>query len=95
VKQVTKKKRTGRAPAAPKRRGPVPYDIRIRVVQSVMRGATYADAAVAFGLSTACVQKFMALFRSGGVEALRLTHQKGIVEMDDKHAGDESAVVVL
>lgn len=94
---MAKKKRTGRAPAAPKRRGPVPYDIRIRVVQSVMRGATYADAAVAFGLSTACVQKFMALFRSGGLEALRLTPTEAQVagRKKGKKRPQHEAVVAL
>lgn len=94
---MAKKKRTGRTPAAPKWRGPVPYDIRVRIVQSVMRGATYADAAVAFGLSTAGVQKFMALFRSGGLEALRLTPTEAQVNgrKKGKKRPQHEAVVAL
>lgn len=55
------------SPAAEqKRKGQVPYAVRVRIIQTVMRGATHADAAVAFGVSTAVVQKFLGLFRSGG-----------------------------
>jgi transposase InsO family protein len=50
----------------------VPYDIRVRIVQAVMRGTRQADVAVAFGVSVAVIQKFMTLFDSGGMEALRL-----------------------
>jgi transposase InsO family protein len=67
-----KKRKSGRTPHdVPKSHGPVPYPVRIRIVQAVMRGATQADAAVAFGVSMAVVHKFLALFRAGGVEALR------------------------
>jgi transposase len=55
-----------------KRNGPVPFDIRVRIIQAVMRGTTHTDAAVAFGVSPAVVQKFVGLFESGGIEALRL-----------------------
>jgi transposase InsO family protein len=69
---VKKKQKRGRAPHnIRKARGVVPFEVRLRIVQTVMRGATHADAAVAFGVSTAVIQKFMALFRAGGVEALR------------------------
>ena len=54
------------------RNGPVPYDVRLRIVQAVMRGAKHNDVAVAFGVSPAVVQKFMGLFHAGGVDALRL-----------------------
>jgi transposase InsO family protein len=75
----------------------VPYDIRIRIVQSVMRGATYADAAVAFGVSTAAVQKFMALFGSGGIDALRLTPTEAQVNgrKNRKKRPQHEAVVAL
>lgn len=65
-----KKKAQATKVDAPKRHGPVPLEVRKRIVQAVMRGATHADAAIVFGVSTAVVQKFMGLFRSGGLEAL-------------------------
>ncbi len=54
-----------------KRNGPVPFDVRVRIIQAVMRGTKYADVAVAFGVSMPAVQKFVALFDSGGFDALR------------------------
>src|SRR5262245_40563015 len=53
------------------RGGPLPYDVRLRIVQTVKRGSKQADVAVAFGVSLGAVQKFVALFEQGGVEALR------------------------
>ena len=60
-----------------KRNGPVPFEVRVRIVQAVMRGTKHTDAAVAFGVSPAVVQKFMGLFESGGVDALRLRPSRG------------------
>ncbi len=51
--------------------GPVSFEVRLRMVREVLRGASQLDVATAFGVSGATVQKFMALYRSGGVEALR------------------------
>ena len=59
------------------RKGQVPYPVRVRIVQAVMRGTRHTDAAVAFGVSTAVVQKFMALFQSGGMDALQPKHHDG------------------
>lgn len=67
---MTTRKRKKKAEEPDKRKGLVPYAIRVRIVQAVMRGSTHADAAVAFGVSTGVIQKFMALFHSGGMEAL-------------------------
>jgi transposase InsO family protein len=70
-----KRKRRGHQPTEAelvKRNGPVPFDIRVRIIQAVMRGTKHNDVAVAFGVSPAVVQKFVGLFESGGIEALRL-----------------------
>jgi transposase InsO family protein len=85
---VKKKRKKGRAPYnIRKARGVVPFEVRLRIVQTVMRGATHADAAVAFGVSTAVIQKFMALFRAGGVEALRQLPTEAQVEGRKKRTG--------
>jgi transposase InsO family protein len=67
---VAKRTKKPKLPETAKRKGQVPYAVRVRIVQAVMRGATHADAAVAFGVSTAVVQKFVGLFHAGGIEAL-------------------------
>jgi transposase len=69
---VAKKKRKRQPEDVIKRNGPVPYDVRVRIIQAVMRGTKYPDAAAAFGVSTAAVQKFVGLFEHGGMDALRL-----------------------
>jgi transposase InsO family protein len=68
---VPKKKRKQKAEESIKRKGQIPYPVRVRIVQAVMRGSSHADASVAFGVSTAVISKFIALFSRGGVEALR------------------------
>lgn len=68
---MAKKKQKKRPEEQFKRAGPVPFEIRVRIVQAVMRGAEQADVAVAFGVSVAAVQKYVALFGKGGIEALR------------------------
>jgi transposase InsO family protein len=73
---VPNKKQKQIAEPVRKRNGPVPYDVRVRIVQAVMRGTRQADVAVAFGVSVAVIQKFLTLFDSGGMEALRL-NQRG------------------
>jgi transposase InsO family protein len=76
--QVTKKQRKTKPEEAIRKKGQVPYEVRVRIVQAVMRGTKFADTAVAFGVSTAVIQKFMALFHAGGMEALRpLRHDGG------------------
>ena len=73
---MSKKKRQGgaRAPTPPPapRRGPVPYDVRVRIVREVLRGGHQLDVALAFGVSQAAVQKYLGLYRKGGLDALRL-----------------------
>jgi transposase-like protein len=66
-----KKKRQDKKPAVTGKAGPVPYEVRLRIVREALRGARLSDVALAFGISTAAVQKYLGLFRSGGVEALR------------------------
>ena len=66
-----RKKKRQREEKAPKRRGTVPYEVRIRIVQAVLRGMKQADVAVGFGISVAAVQKFLRMFEAGGAEALR------------------------
>ena len=70
-----------------KKKGVVPYPVRVRIVQAVMRGNTHADAAVAFGVSTGVIQKFMALFQRGGIEALQpRAHDGGAATKRKKRA---------
>jgi transposase InsO family protein len=45
--------------------------VRLRIVREVLHGANQVDVALAFGLSTAAVQKYLTLYRHGGVDALR------------------------
>jgi transposase InsO family protein len=59
------------ATAPPVRAGTVPFEVRLRIVQAVMRGTSHDDAATVFGVSTPAVSKYMRLFQHGGVEALR------------------------
>jgi transposase InsO family protein len=73
VKQVSKKKKKKAPEERIKRNGPVPFEVRVRIIQAVMRGTRYSDVAVGFGVSMAVVQKFVAMFESGGIDALRLT----------------------
>jgi transposase InsO family protein len=84
---VAKKKQRPKGEEPLKRKGQVPYPIRVRIVQAVMRGSTHSDTAVAFGVSTAVIQKFMALFHSGGMDALRpLKHDGGAATKRKKRA---------
>ena len=69
---MAKKKRQSKSEEPRKRNGPVPFDVRVRIIQAVMRGTKHSDVAVAFGVSTAVIQKFVALFESGGMDALKL-----------------------
>lgn len=70
TKKSRNKDKAAEKTAALKRHGPVPYEVRVRIVQAVMRGTKHADVAVGFGVSVAAVQKFVGLFQSGGAEAL-------------------------
>ena len=68
---MTKKKPTGKPPAVRRTKGPVPYDMRVRIVREVLRGSGQVDVAMAFGISHAAVQKYMGLYRRGGLDALK------------------------
>jgi transposase InsO family protein len=68
---VAKKKQKQKVEETIQRKGQVPYPVRVRIIQAVMRGSSHADVAVAFGVSTAVISKFIRLFNSGGMEALR------------------------
>ena len=65
-KKLTKERGTGLV-----RGGPVPLEVRLKIVQAAKRGMRHADVAMGFGVSIAAVTKFLALFEAGGVEALR------------------------
>jgi transposase InsO family protein len=67
------KKKKQKQPKLRKVMGTVPYEIRLRIVQAVLRGMKLVDVAVGFGVSVATVQKYSALFNSGGADALRPT----------------------
>lgn len=68
---MTKKKPTGKAPGGRRTKGPVPYEMRVRIVREVLRGSGQVDVAVAFGISHAAVQKYVGLYRRGGMDALK------------------------
>lgn len=68
---MSKKKRQKKASAKTRRAGPVPYEVRLRVVREVLSGGNQLDVALAFGISHGAVQKYMQLFRHGGLEALK------------------------
>src|SRR6187402_425735 len=68
---MTKKKPTGKPPGGRRTKGPVPYDMRVRIVREVLRGSAQVDVAVAFGVSHAAVQKYLGLYRRGGMDALK------------------------
>jgi len=68
---MTKKKPTGKAPGGRRTKGPVPYDMRVRIVREVLRGSGQLDVAMAFGVSHAAVQKYLGLYRRGGMDALK------------------------
>ena len=67
---MTKKKPTGEPPGGRRTNGPVPYDMRVRIVRHVLRGRGEVDVAVALGISHAAVQKYLGLYRRGGMDAL-------------------------
>ncbi len=73
---MRKKKPTGKPPGGRRTRGPVPYDTRVRIVREVLRGSGQVDVAVAFGISHAAVQKYMSLYRRGGMDALRSRYEE-------------------
>ncbi len=62
-----KRKRQGKGRTARRSAGPVSFEVRLRIVREVLRGATHADTAVAFGVSVPAVQKYVSLYRAGGV----------------------------
>lgn len=66
-----RKKGTKKGAPPTRRAGPVPFEVRVRIVGEVLRGANQHDVALAFGVSTAAVQKYLGLYRHGGMEALR------------------------
>jgi transposase InsO family protein len=89
---VAKKKRKPKAEEPNKRKGLVPFEVRVRIVQAVMRGTKQADAAVAFGVSVALITKLMAAFQSGGIEALRpKLHDGGAATKRTKRAAKAQA----
>jgi len=45
--------------------------MRVRIVREVLRGSAQVDVAVAFGVSHAAVQKYLGLYRRGGMDALK------------------------
>ena len=67
---MPRNKRTRKPETRPKKYSTVPYAIRVRIVEAVMRGATHDDVARAFGVSSAVVGKYITLFDIGGNEAL-------------------------
>ena len=69
---MAKKKRKQKPEERIKRNGVVPFDVRVRIIQAVMRGTRQTDVAVAFGVSVAAITKFVAMFESGGMDALRV-----------------------
>ena len=73
---MTKKKRSGKSPAGRGTRSPVPFEERVRIVREVLRGSGQVDVAMAFGISHAAVQKYMSLYRRGGMEALRSRYEE-------------------
>ncbi|MBV8756848.1 MAG: DDE-type integrase/transposase/recombinase [Deltaproteobacteria bacterium] len=92
---MAKKKRKRSPQQSIKRNGPVPFEVRLRIVQAVMRGSKHADVAIAFGVSLAVVQKFLALFERGGVEALRLRVSGAAAGRKPKATADTSASAVV
>src|SRR5687767_9685196 len=68
---MAKKKGRRTSPTQTKAKGPTAFDVRLRIVREVLRGAKQADVAMAFGVSVAAVQKYLGLFRDRGVEGLR------------------------
>lgn len=74
---MAKKKKAKGGAGVPPLRGPTPFELRVRIVREVLRGTHQADVAAAFGLSVAAVQKYMKLYRSGGLDALRPTPRGG------------------
>src|SRR5262245_58481413 len=68
---MKKKRGQGAAPVPTRQKGPTRFEVRLRIVREVLRGATQLDVALAFGVSAAAVQKYVQLYRHGGVDALR------------------------
>jgi transposase len=66
-----KKKRPKEGHGVTRAKGPVPFEMRLRIVREVLPGAHQADVATAFGVSVAAVGKYLQRFRQGGVDALR------------------------
>src|SRR5687768_5263707 len=86
---MSKKKKQKRAPARTRRKGPVPYEVRLRVVREVLSGGDQVDVALAFGISHGAVQKYMKLYRHGGVEALKPSLRGGALHAARRaQAGD-------
>src|SRR5512139_83045 len=68
---MRKKKVTTKAALPQVRGGPVPLEVRLKIVQAVKRGARQADVAAGFGVSIAAIGKYLALFEAAGVEGLK------------------------
>jgi transposase InsO family protein len=68
---MTRKKKRKLKAAVTREGNSFPFELRLLVVREVLRGAAQVDTAVAFGLSSATVQKYIQLYRKGGVDALR------------------------
>lgn len=68
---MTRKKKRKLKAAVTREGNSFPFELRLLVVREVLRGAKQVDTAVAFGLSGATVQKYVQLYRKGGVEALK------------------------
>ena len=62
---MSKKKKQGKPKKVTGSKGSVSFDVRIRIVREVLRGANQVDVALAFGVSVGGVQKYMALYRHG------------------------------
>jgi hypothetical protein len=68
---VAKRRKKRKPEPAPKKYSTVPFEIRARIVEAALRGTRHADIAATFGVSSAVVGKYLALFSGGGVDALR------------------------
>ena len=92
---MPKKKSKQKSAPALKRKGQVPYAIRIRIVQAVMRGATHADAAVAFGVSTAVIQKFMGLFEAELARVTAIAFFTPLIQATGGNVGIQSSSLIV
>jgi transposase InsO family protein len=76
-------------------KGPTPFEVRVRIVREVLKGSSKPDVALVFGVSLAAVQKYVKLYRDGGVDALhpKLTRKAPEAVPSPKKKAREEAVV--